>query len=223
MDKIRILIADDHTLFREGLKRLFGSYKDLSVVATAENGAQAIKMTEETRPDVALLDISMPDIDGIEVAKKIKASYPDTAVIMLTAYKDEDFVKECMQIRVEGYLLKNAHRNDLINAIRMVNNGDGVFNLDATRSVLSGLASVSHQHKREESQARIGMSKRELDVLSLLSKGLTNKEIAERLYISQNTVRTHLVNIFRTIGVKTRTEASAYAFKNGIGSIETVD
>jgi len=215
--KIRILIADDHTLFREGLQRLFGSYKDLSVVATAENGAQAIKMAEETHPDVSLLDISMPDIDGIEVAQKIKASCPETAVVMLTAYKDENFVKECIQLKVEGYLLKNAHRNDLINAIRMVNNGDGVFNLDATRSVLSGMAGMRH---KEGSSPRLSMSKRELDVLGLLSKGLTNKEIGERLFISQNTVRTHLVNIFRTIGVKTRTEASAYALKNGIGTVD---
>ena len=185
------------------------SEEDIHCIAVAEDGEQAVKLTGEYTPDVALIDIEMPKVDGIEAARQIKMANPATAVIILSAYKDDNYVLACMENGVNGYLLKDVHRSELINAIRIVHAGEGVFNLEVTKSVLHGLATSKDKEQSDFS----GLHCREFEVLKLAAGGMSNKEIARTLGISIQTVGTHFVNIFRKLEVGSRMEATLYALK----------
>jgi NarL family two-component system response regulator LiaR len=218
MEKIRFLIADDHVLFREGLRQLLEGEDDIECVALASDGKEAVRLTSELTPDVALIDISMPELDGIECVKQIKSVAPNTSVIMLSAYKYPHYVAESVKAGADGYLLKSTPRSELANAIRMVQGGEGVFGSGITKKALSRLSG----NPRESFTTEDALCGRELEVLKLTAKGLTNKMIAKRLGISGYTVGTHLVNIFRKIGVKSRTEAALYAVKEGWLTLDDV-
>ena len=142
MKKISIVVADDHTLFREGLRRLLNHEKDLECVALAQDGEEAVALTKQLMPDVVLIDIAMPKVDGIEAAKQIKSACPTTAVLILSAYKHDRYVYTCMRAGVDGYLLKNMPPDELTNAVRLVHAGQAVFNLEATSGVLSRLFDI---------------------------------------------------------------------------------
>ena len=209
MEKIKVLVVDDHPLFREGLCRILNTEKDMSCMAAADSGEEGVKLTKKLLPDIALIDINMPGMDGIEVAKQIKAACPDTAVLMLSAYKYPYYVLSCLQLGVDGYMLKNAPRSELVNAIRMIHAGEGVFSIEATSKVMSSLGTD------KEKAGTNALRKRELEVLKLAASGMANKDIASQLGISSNTVGTHFVNIFRKLGAQSRTEAILRALKEG--------
>jgi NarL family two-component system response regulator LiaR len=218
VDKIKVLLADDHILFGEGMRRLLMTEADIECVAIAADGEEAVRLTKELHPDVVLIDIAMPKMDGIEAARQIKSACPQTAVVIISAYKYDHYVLACMQAGVNGYLLKNTPHSDMVNAIRMVRSGEGVFSLEATGKVLRRLAS----DKGNLETGFGGLHKRELQVLKLAAAGLGNKEIARELGISENTVATHFVNIFRKLGVESRTEAALYAFREGWLKVEDI-
>ena len=218
METIKVLIADDHVLFREGLGWLFESEKDLECIGVANDGEEAIHLAKELKPDIILMDISMPKIDGIEAAKKVKIINPDTRIIILTAYKHKHYVLECMEARVDGYLLKNARRSELADTIRMVHSGKTVFSSEATNDVLYELA--TDRVKGGINLGHLKLHSREIDVLKLVAKGMSNKDIALELCITENTVATHLVNIFRKLGVESRVEAALFAVKEGLVKID---
>ena len=218
MKKISILLADDHMLFREGLKRLLDHEEDLECVAVAQDGEEAVALTKQHRPDVVLIDIAMPKVDGIEAAKQIKSACPKTAVLILSAYKHDRYVYTCMKARVDGYLLKNMAPRELTNAIRLVHAGEAVFSLEATSGVLDRLFDV----KDKEKAGVDDLCSRELEVLELAAQGMINKDIASQLCISEHTVRSHLANIFRKLGAETRTEAVSLAFKKGLINMDDV-
>ena len=211
MGKIRILVADDHPIFQEGLCRLLRDEKDLEVVARVADGEESVKLSKELMPDVALLDVAMPKINGIEAAKQIKTACPDTAILILSAYDYEAYILASLKVGIAGYLLKDtAHRN-VVNAVRSVYAGEAVYDQKTAGKVLQQLAT-------NKDQGGIGfkiLHEREVEVLKLAAQGLTNREIAERVFISERTVQTHMINIFRKLKVGSRTEAVLYALKKG--------
>ncbi len=218
MGKIRVLIADDHPLFREGLCRLFQDEEGLECIAMAEDGEEAVKLTQELRPDVAILDVNMPKLTGIDAARQIKQTCPKTAVLMLSAYKYNHYVIASIQAGVDGYLLKNTPRSELIESIRMIHSGKGIFNIEAISKILRRLTSGTDSAESGANELR----KRELEVLKLTARGMSNKQISSELNITDNTVGTHLVNIFRKLRVESRTEAALYALKEGLISTDDI-
>ncbi len=218
MEKIRVLIADDHPLFREGLCRLFQDEEGLECIAMAEDGEEAVKLTQELRPDVAILDVNMPKLTGVDAARQIKQTCPKTAVLMLSAYKYNHYVITSIQAGVDGYLLKNTPRSELIESIRMIHSGKGIFNIEAISKILRRLTSGTGSAESSPNELR----KRELEVLKLTARGMSNKQISSELNITDNTVGTHLVNIFRKLGVESRTEATLYALKEGLISTDDI-
>lgn len=211
MNKIRILVADDHPVFREGLCYFLEQEDDLDVIARAEDGAEAVALAKDLRPDVAILDIAMPKLDGIEAAKQIKSACPNTAVLMLSAYGYDSYILASLRAGAAGYLLKNAPINDLTSAIRLAYAGEAVLDLKAVDKLLRYLALEEGQEKKDIDV----LHHREREVLRQAAMGKSNKAIGEELFISERTVQTHMVNIFQKLRVGSRTEAVLRALKEG--------
>jgi NarL family two-component system response regulator LiaR len=211
MEKIRVLIADDHPTFREGLIRVMAEHDDMEVVGQAGDGEEAVKLASQLSPDVVVLDVAMPKLNGIEATKLIKAECPDTAILVVSAYGHEPYVLGAIEAGASGYLLKDARVWELVNAVRSLHAGETVLDPTAARKVFSRLAHTTGKN-RETSQ---DLHQRELEVLKLATKGMSNKEIAGALSISVRTVQAHLVNIFNKLEVGSRTEAVVRALKRG--------
>lgn len=211
MEKIRLLIADDHPAFREGLSRLLEEEEDLECVATSADGEEAVKMVEELHPDVAIIDVSMPKLDGIKATEKIKAACPDTAVLMVSAFDYPSYVLASLKAGASGYMSKDRPLQELISAIRLVRGGDSILDLKATDTIVQCLIDSERGSKTGFDE----LQSRELDVIKLTAKGMSNKDIANELFISERTVQTHLINIFRKLGVNSRTQAVLHALRKG--------
>ena len=211
MEKIKVLIADDHPAFREGLAQLLNREEDIEVIAEAPDSQQAVALAEELQPDVALIDVAMPGINGIEAAKQMRNISPQTAIIMLTAYDYQAYILTCLRIRAAGYLLKSSPVAEIINAIRTTYSGHGVFNLKVLSSAMQRWAG----EKSDEKFTLEGLHERELQIIRLVAKGMSNREIARQLIISERTVQTHVHKIFEKLGVSSRTEAVLYCLKEG--------
>jgi len=211
VSKIKVLIADDHPAFREGLAQLLNKQEDIEVIAEAEDGQQAIELAKELQPNVALLDVAMSGINGIEAAKQIKGACPQTAIIMLTAYDYQSYILACLKIRAAGYLLKSSPVPEIINSIRSVHSGRGVFDLKTLDSAIKHWDGK----ERDEGFALEGLHEREVQIVKLVAKGMSNREIARQLFISERTVQTHVHRIFEKLGVSSRTEAVLYCLREG--------
>jgi two-component system, NarL family, response regulator LiaR len=210
MNKIRVMVADDHPAFREGLTRLIKEECDLEVIAMAENGLQAVESAKSLQPDVAVMDISMPGLNGIETARQIGEFSPETAILMVSAYNFPAYVLASLRAGAAGYLIKDSTVAKIISAIRMVHVGGSAFDLKVTGKVLFNLASGKAGMDQDQE-----LHPRELQVLNLAARGSSNKEIGNQLSISERTVQTHLVNVFRKLQVNSRTEAIIRALKEG--------
>ena len=213
MGKIRILIADDHVVVREGTRQILEQEDDLEVVAEASDGEQAVRLAGNKKPDVAIIDIAMPKVDGIEATKQIKALYPATAVLILSAYDDDQFVFSLVEAGAAGYLLKSIRGRELVDAVRAVFNGESVLHPTIARKVLNRLAPVSGETKGHK--LLDVLSEREIEVLRLATRGLSNQSIANELCLSLRTVQAHLGHIFNKMQVSSRTEAVVRALKEG--------
>jgi DNA-binding NarL/FixJ family response regulator len=218
MGKIRILLADDHVLVRQGTRELLEQEEDLEVVAEAGDGEEAVQLATRQRPDVAIMDIAMPRLNGIEATRQIKALRPATAVLVLTAYDDDQYVFALLEAGAAGYLLKDVHADELIRAIRAVHAGESVLHPAIARKVINRFAQPAD--RRAEESTLDQLTERELEVLKLAAKGMTNREIASELVISVRTVQVHLSNIFSKIGVGSRTEAVLHALRQGWITLE---
>jgi len=218
MARIRILLADDHVLVREGTRELLEREEDLAVVAEASDGEAAVQLAACHRPDVALLDIAMPGLNGIEATRQIKALCPATAVLILTAYDDDQYVFAVLEAGAAGYLLKDVRGRDLIEAVRAVHAGESVLHPVVTRKVLDRFARPSDGSPEEASPDQL--TERELQVLKLAARGMSNKDIARHLDLSIRTVQAHLSTVFSKMQVGSRTEAVVQALQKGWLRIE---
>jgi DNA-binding NarL/FixJ family response regulator len=205
---IRIVIADDHAVVRTGLAELLSTVSDVELVGTARDGAHAVAICAEQHPDVVLMDLEMPDVDGIEATRRIKAAQPETAVVILTSFSDRERILRALDAGAAGYLLKDAEPDELRRAVQAAARGDAPLDPKAAREVLSTRAGGSPAD---------ALSPREREVLAMVAEGLPNKLIARRLEISEKTVKAHLTSVFRQIGVTDRTQAALWAQRNGIG------
>jgi DNA-binding NarL/FixJ family response regulator len=219
---IRILIADDHALLRQGIKNVLEFEDDFAIVAEAGDGEEAVKQAEAARPDIALIDINMPRLNGLEVTKRIRELVPSVRVIILTIHDDENYVIEVVKAGAAGYLLKDVEPRMLVSAIRKVFEGES-FIYPTLANKLFGQITRMEEEKKNHGAINLlqqgreeHLTLRELEVLQLIAKGLSNNEIAHQLFLSEKTVKNHLTNIFRKIDVADRTQAVLYAIKNKI-------
>jgi NarL family two-component system response regulator LiaR len=218
MDKIRILLADDHVVVREGTRELLEREEDLEVVAEAGDGEEAVRLATNQCPDVVLMDIAMPKLDGIEATKRIKAINPAIAVLVLTAYDDDQYVFALLEAGAAGYLLKDVQTNELIRAIHAVYAGESVLHPTIARKVVNRFAQPTGRPREESAVEQL--TERELEVLKLAAKGMTNRQIADELTLSIHTVQAHLSNIFGKLGIGSRTEAVLYGLRKGWLTLE---
>lgn len=211
--KIRVLIADDHKLFRQGLIGLMRTRDDLvEVVGEASTGAEAIQLAEQLLPDVILMDIYMPEVDGLQAAKVIRTRFPNIAVVMLTSSERDGHLYEAVQIGVSGYLLKSLDATELFDLLTGVVKGETAM----TRALAGKLLKAVANRLADEEKGEEALTERELYVLRLVASGATNSEIAEKLSISINTVKSHLKNILAKLQLENRTQAATYALKHGL-------
>lgn len=220
MGKIKILIADDHAVVREGTRQILEQEADLEVVAEAGDGQEAVRLAGTFKPDVAIIDIAMPKLDGIEATRQIKGLYPAIAVLILSAYDDDQFVFSLLEAGAAGYLLKSVRGRELIDAIRAVYAGESVLHPSIARKVLNRF--VPPPGKPAGQKPSEVLSERELDVLKLATRGLSNQDIAEELCLSVRTVQAHLGHIFNKLQVSSRTEAVVHALKEGWVTFEDI-
>jgi DNA-binding NarL/FixJ family response regulator len=208
-----IVVAEDHVLVREGTRQILAGEDDFSVVGEASRGDEAVQVVLQLRPDIVLMDMRMPGLNGIEATRQILAEAPDTKVVIVSAHEDEDYIREALSAGAAGYILKTSPARELVEGVRAVAAGSLVL----TPSLSRRLA----QARTDPARASDRLSSRELDVLRKIALGQANKEIARELGISQRTVEGHLHNIFEKLRVSSRTEAVVYAAQHGIVSIES--
>ncbi len=221
MDTIRILIADDHEVVRDGICHTLEPEQDLKVVAEASDGEEAVRLATSLNPDVAIIDITMPKLDGIEATKKIKELCPDTSVLILTAYDDDQFVFSLLEAGAAGYLLKSVRARQLVDAVRAVHAGELVLHPSVARKVMNRFMPTGGKPKEQERPDVL--SGREMEVLRLATRGLSNQDIGEELHLSGHTVHGHLRHIFNKLGVSSRTEAVIRALKEGLVTLDDVE
>ena len=218
-DKIKVLIADDHPLLREALRHALDNEEDMEVVAEAANGEEAVKLTSLLKPDIVVMDIVMPKLNGIEATKKIKEIAPDTAILILTAYDDDEYVLGLLDAGAAGYILKSARGRDLVGAIRAINSGESVLH----PNIIARLLKRAMMTPVKENKAQELLSERESEILRLVTTGMSNKEIAEKLFLSQRTVKAHLTNIFNKLNVASRSEAIVKGLQWGLITLEKTE
>ena len=213
MDTIKILIVDDHEVVRDGLVTMLGRQTDFVVTGQAVNGLEAVEKARQLKPDVILMDLRMPELDGVGAMNQIREQDQDVKFIVLTTYDTDEYIFDAIDAGAKGYLLKDASREDLFESVRAVHRGESLIEPGVAAKVLDRLAQMSRQ-------ARVGgpqvLSERELEVLRLMAAGAANKNIASDLAISESTVKTHVTNIFQKLEVNHRTEAVTQALQRGI-------
>ena len=205
---IRVILVDDHAVVRSGLGAVLMSYDDMNLVGEAGNGEEAIRLCEKIKPDVILMDIMMPVMDGVQATRAIHDKYPDIKIIALTSYKEKDMVEGALKAGALSYLIKNVSAEELVSAIRGAMVGQPQLSPEA--------AQVLIQEMKKPSNPGIDLTEREKDILALMVEGLANNDIADRLVVSRSTVKFHVSNILSKMGVTSRTEAVAVALKHNL-------
>ncbi len=217
MEKIKVFLVEDHTVVREGIRELIEREEDMEVVGETGNGEEAVRMVGQMKPDVVLMDIALPGLNGVEATRRIKESHPSVSVLVLTAYDSEEFIFAILRAKAAGYLLKNVRGRELLNAIRAVYEGNSVLHPTVAKKVLEHF---QPEGEKSPPAKRMPLSRREMEVVELGAQGLLNKEIADRLSLSERTVQTHWRNIFAKLGVSSRVEAIMHCLKEGWITLE---
>jgi DNA-binding NarL/FixJ family response regulator len=209
---IRVLLADDHVLVRQGIRQFLEEDGDIEVVAEADDGAQALRLVEEQRPDVAVMDVRMPEVTGVEATRRIKERWPEVRVLVLTAYDDDPYVFALLQAGADGYVLKTANADELVRAVRTVHAGQSALSPEIASKVVRQMASGKPAGAAQQVES---LTERELDVLRLAAQGKTNRAIGSELGISHRTVQGHLASVYGKLDVSSRTEAVTEAVRRG--------
>lgn len=215
-DAIRILLVDDHTLFRSGMKALLQRQPDFDVIGEAADGLEGVKLAEQLRPDVVLLDLDMPVMHGRDALAQILSSQPELAVLMLTVSEDGDDLAECMKAGARGYLLKNINADFLLSSIRRAVTGDSVLSPEMTAKLVARLRAPAPDSRQQELES---LTPRERETLAYLARGASNKEIARELDLAESTIKVHVQNILRKLGLHSRVQAAVYAVEHGLDKI----
>jgi DNA-binding NarL/FixJ family response regulator len=211
---IRVLIADDHHVVRRGLVFFLNTQEDIEVAGEAGNGREAVELARKVNPDLILMDLIMPEMDGIQATRIIKAEKPDIKIMMLTSFSDQEHVIPAIEAGASGYQLKDIQPDELVTSIRRIMNGEDQLHPKATSHVLKHLSSSN----RKERKLLDDLTKRELEVLKEIASGKSNKEIASSLFITEKTVKTHVSNVLAKLGLADRTQAALYAVRNQLVS-----
>jgi two-component system, NarL family, response regulator LiaR len=207
---IRVLLADDHEMVRIGVSAFLASQPDMEVVGEADSGKQAVELALELRPDIILMDLVMPEMDGIEATKQIIAQWPEAKIIVVTSFLDDEKVYPALEAGATSYMLKTSKANEIANAIRATFYGQSVLEPEVTNKVMTKMKQKKELLPHEE------LTNREMEVLLLMAQGKTNQEIADELFIAVKTVKVHVSNILSKLGVQDRTQAVIYAFKHSL-------
>ena len=214
MKPIRILLADDHTVVRKGLRLLVESHPGFQVVADAADGREAVLLAEEFRPDVVVMDVAMPSLNGIEAARQISARLPQTSIVFLSMHSDEGYVLKALKAGARAYLLKDSAEHDLINAVKAVSEGKAFFSPAISKMLVEDYMRQMQERKVEDSYELL--TTREREILQLLAEGKNNKEVANLLGLSSYTVETHRSNIFQKLNLHSGAELILYAIRKGV-------
>ena len=211
-DPIRVMIADDHTIVRSGVRLLLAAEPDIEVVGEARNGREAVELADALKPDIVLMDISMPEMDGLEATRLIKAAHPQVQVLILTMHRSDEYFFEMLKAGASGYILKGAKTSELIDAVRAVCEGEVYLNPRMAQKLVQGYLNLVEWNTEDG----LSLSPREKEILRLLAEGYTSKEIAEKLVVSSSTVHTHRSNLMSKLGLSTRRELMQYARQHGL-------
>jgi two-component system response regulator NreC len=212
--KTKILVVDDHVIVREGVRMILAKESDFEVVGEAGDGAQALELTERVHPDVVIMDISMPGMGGVEATQTLRDKYPDVQVLALTMHEDESYVFQLLRAGAAGYVLKRAAAQDLVQAVRAAAKGEAFLYPSVARKVVEDY--LRRVETGEERERYDGLTSREKEILTLIAQGLSNQQIAEKLFISIKTVQTHRAHILEKLGLHDRTELVRYAIRKGL-------
>ena len=213
MSHIKIALIDDHTLFRSGIKALLSRQNDFEVIGEAADGLSGVKLVAQTRPDIVLLDLDMPVMNGRETLAQILSAHPEQTVVMLTVSEDSDDLTECMRLGARGFLLKNINADFLLDSIRKAVDGDNVFSPEMTARLVQSLISPAAPPKNN---ALSSLTPRELEILGYLAAGHSNKVIARRLDLAESTIKVHVQNILRKLELSSRVQAAVYAVQHKV-------
>lgn len=217
MNRIKVLLADDHTVVRQGIRSILNSESDIEVIAEAADGREALQTVEETSPDVAVMDISMPKLNGLEASRRILKSSPETKVILLSMYKEDEYAKEAVKTGVHGYILKDNAVEELTEAIRKVMNDEYCFAPAILKSIISSLREGLEEAQEESEEEKFEiLTDREREILQLIAEGNTNEEIAQIISRSVETVRTHRANLMKKLEIHSVPDLVKFAVKKGI-------
>jgi len=225
MKKSRIIVADDHSVVRSGLRLLLQSSPDFTVVAEAENGEEAVALVDRHKPDVVIMDISMPKLNGIEATGLMKQSNPDLKIIILTVHEDEEYVYQMLRAGASGYVLKSAGKKEIFAAIRSALSGDRFFSPGISKLIIEGFIRRDKEQRPGQEQpvthSRQPLTRREVEVLQYIAQGFTNKKIAEALFLSIRTINTHRTNLMQKLDIHDTARLVRYAIETGLVKVKT--
>ncbi|HEY4612258.1 MAG TPA: response regulator transcription factor [Bacteroidota bacterium] len=216
MKKIKILIADDHSLIRTGIATLLQSYEEFVVVGEAKDGEEAVEMTRKVQPDVVIIDLSMPKMNGIDATRIIREKYPQTRVLVLTMHENEEYIYQIFRSGAGGYVLKNSSREELCEAVRSVAKGEKFFSTRVSEIMVESFVKRGEAPQQEVADSDVPLTKREKEILALVSEGMTNQQIADKLFISPRTVDTHRTNIMQKLNIHDVVLLARYAVEHGL-------
>jgi len=214
--KTKVLIADDHEVVRDGLKNILHSSGTMVVIGEANDGNEAIGLYEELRPDVVIMDISMPNMNGIEATRKITERFPEARILILTMHDNQEYLNQVIRSGAHGFVLKNTDRNELLDAVRTVATGDKFFSKDISKMMIENYIRAAQENERPSPNKEIPLTKREIEILKQIAEGHSNQEIANLLFISYNTVDTHRKNIMHKLSIKNTAGLVRYAIEKGL-------
>jgi len=219
MKNTKILIVDDHEVVRDGLRNILLSLENISIAGEAGNGEDAIKMYNSVKPDLVIMDISMPGMNGIEATKIIKEKDPDAKILILTMHDNQEYLNQIIRSGAKGFILKNTDKEELLDAVKTVASGENFFSKDISKLIIDNYIRSAKDQEKSDGFKEVPLTKREIEILKLIASGYSNQEIANILYISYNTVDTHRKNIMHKLSIKNTAGLVRYAIEKGLISL----